>query len=269
VVSIFNFTRYLFLIKFLSSNRKKFINLVINLRLFKIEKCAVIMKNNDFDKKYDQIEKILSDFIQFFPILMEIYIKIKMDRVYEEKKNLVFMENLIELSKKSKILLENLGSTLELRFEPLFDIKSIWQGKKHEDMLLILEKSMSFFPMAMGFKKILENESKLTEDQYYNLLRNIVSIAEETQITLQRDFETYNLFGQVQKPDRKTIVLKVNPELGEKILSVEKAEIQEENGNIFITIPKSIVYEKDEIRPFYEEAGWNYSVFVLKSKNDD
>ena len=227
------------------------------------------MKNNDFHKNFDQIEKILSDFIQFFPILMDIYIKIKMNKVYEEKKNLVLMEKLIELSKKSKILLEKMDSKIELKFEPLFDIKSIWQAKKLEDMLLILEKSMRFFPTAMGFKKILENELKLTEDQYYNLLRNIVSVGEETQITPQRDFETYNLFGQIQRPDRKTIVLNINPEIGEKILSVEKAEIQEENGNIFITIPKSIVYEKDEIRPFYEEDGWNYSVFVLKSKNDD
>ena len=220
--------------------------MVINLRLFKIEKCAVIMKNNDFNKNLDQIEKILSDFIQFFPILMDIYIKIKMNKVYEEKKNLVLMENLIELSKKSKILLENMDSKIELRIESLFDIKSIWQAKKHEDMLLILEKSMRFFPTAMGFKKILENESKLTEDQYHNLLRNIVSIAEETQVKLQRDFETYNLFGQIQRPDRKSLVLKVNPELGEKILSVEKAIIHEENGDIFLTIPKSIVYEKDD-----------------------
>jgi len=226
------------------------------------------MKTNDFEKNLDQIDKILTDFIQFFPILMEIYIKIKMNKVYEEKKNLVLLENLIELSKKAKILLENLDIKKELRFEPLFDVESIWYAKKHEDMLLILEKSMNFFPTAMQFKKILEKESKLTEDQYYNLLRNIVSVGEDTQITLQRDFETYNLFGQVQRPDRKTIVLNVNPELGEKILSVEKAEIQEENGNIFITIPKSIVYKKDEIRPFYEED-YKYSVFVLKSKNDD
>ncbi len=226
------------------------------------------MKTNDFDKNLGQIDKILTDFIQFFPILMEMYIKIKMNKVYEEKKNLVLLENLIELSKKAKILLENLDIKKDLRFEPLFDVESIWHAKKHEDMLLILEKSMNFFPTAMQFKKILETESKLTEDQYYNLLRNIVSVGEETQITLQRDFETYNLFGQVQRPDRKTIVLKINPELGEKILSVEKAEIQEENGNIFITIPKSIVYEKDEIQPFYEED-YKYSVFVLKSKNND
>jgi len=136
-------------------------------------------------------------------------------------------------------------------------------------MFLILEKSMNFFPTAMHFKKILENELKFTEDQYYNLLRNIVSISEETQITLKRDFETYNLFGQVQRPDRTTKILNVNPELGEKILSVEIADIQEENGNIFISIPKSVVYEKDEIRPFYEKDGWSYSVFVLKSKDDD
>ncbi len=226
------------------------------------------MKTNDFDKKLDQIEKILSDFIQFFPILMEIYIKIKMNKVYEEKKNLVLLEKLIELSKKSKILLENLGSKKELRFEPLFDVNLIWQTKKHEDMLLILEKSMNFFPLAMGFKKILENKSKLTENQYYNLLRNIVSIGEETHITQKRDFETYNLFGQVQRPDRKTKILNVNPELGEKILSVKNADIQEENGNIYISIPKSIVYEKDEIRPFYEDD-YKYSVFILKSKNDD
>jgi len=227
------------------------------------------MKTNDFDENLDQIEKILTKFIQFFPILMEMYIKIKMDKVYEEKKNLVLLENLIELSKKSKMLLENLDIKIDLKFEPLFNVESIWHAKKHNDMLLILEKSMNFFPTAMHFKKILENESKLTEDQYYNLLRNIVSVGEETQISLQRDFETYNLFGRVQRPDRKTIVLKVNPELGEKILSVEKADIQEENGNVFITIPRSIVYEKDEIRPFYEKDDWNYSVFVLKSKNDD
>ena len=226
------------------------------------------METNDFDNNLIQIEKILSDFIQSFPTLMEIYIKLKMGKVYEEKKNLVLLENLIELSKKSKILLENLDSKIKLRFEPLINLKSIWQGKKREDMLLILEKSMNFFPTAMGFKKILENESKITEDQSYNLLRNIVSIGEEPQLPLKRDYETYNLFGQVQRPDRKTIILNVNPEIGEKVLSVENTKIQEENGNIYISIPKSIVYKKDEIRPFYEED-YNYSVFVLKSKNDD
>ncbi|MHA1646043.1 MAG: hypothetical protein ACTSVL_00595, partial [Promethearchaeota archaeon] len=107
------------------------------------------MKTNDFDKNLDQIDKILTDFIQFFPILMEMYIKIKMNKVCEEKKNLVLLENLIELSKKAKILLENLDIKKDLRFEPLFDVESIWHAKKHEDMLLILEKSMNFFPTAM------------------------------------------------------------------------------------------------------------------------
>lgn len=231
------------------------------------------MEISEFDKKLNQIEEILSDFIQYFPILMEMYIKIKMNKVYEEKKNLVLMENLIELSKRSKILLESQDSVREIRFKPLFDAKSIWQAKKREEMLVILEKSMNFFPIAMQFKKMLENNQKLTEDQYNDLLKNMFSIGEETQIIKKRDlkshdFVTYNIFGQIQRPDRKTKTLHVNPELGEKILSVEFADIQEENGNVFITIPKSIVYEKDEIRPFYEED-YNYSVFVLKTKNDD
>jgi len=231
------------------------------------------METNYFEKNIDQIEEILSDFIQYFPIFMEIYIKIKMNEVYEEKKNLVILEILIELSKRSKILLENQECERELKFLPLYDAKSIWQEKQREEMLIILEKSMKFFPEVMQFKKILENKTEITENQYYNLLRNIVSIGEETQIIKKRDlkshdFVTYNIFGQVQRPDRKTKVLHVNPELGEKILSVEFADIQEENGNLFITIPKSIVYEKDEIRPFYEED-YNYSVFVVKSKNDD
>jgi len=227
------------------------------------------METSDFDKNINQIEKILSNFIQIFPNLMGIYSKIKMNKGYEEKKNFVLFENLIELSVKSKIILENPDLKKEIKFEPLFDAKSIWQSKKRENMLLILEKSMNFYPTAMYFKKILENESKLSEDQSYNLLRNIVSIGEETQIPPKRDFVTYNLFGQVQRPDRKTLILNVKPEIGEKILSVEKADIHEENGNIIITIPKSIVYEKDEIWPFYEDDGWNYSAFVLKSKNDD
>ncbi len=231
------------------------------------------METNYSDKNLDQINEILSDFIQYFPILMEIYIKIKMNEVYEEKKNLVLLEILIELSKRSKILLEKQESERELKFLPLYDAKSIWQAKKREEMLIILEKSMKFFPEAMQFKNILENKTELSEDQYHNLLRNIVLIGEETPIPHKRDlkthdFVTYNIFGQIQKPDRKTKTLHANPELGEKILSVEFADIQEENGNIFITIPKSIVYEKDEIRPFYEED-YNYSVFVLKSKNDD
>jgi len=227
------------------------------------------METSDFDKNINQIEKILSNFIQIFPNLMGIYSKIKMNKGYEEKKNFVLFENLIELSVKSKIILENPDLKKEIKFEPLFDAKYIWQSKKRENMLLILEKSMNFYPTAMYFKKILENESKLSEDQSYNLLRNIVSIGEETQIPPKRDFVTYNLFGQVQRPDRKTLILNVKPEIGEKILSVEKADIHEENGNIIITIPKSIVYEKDEIWPFYEDDGWNYSAFVLKSKNDD
>lgn len=226
------------------------------------------MDSNNFDKKILLIEKILSDFIQIFPFLMEIYIKIKMNKIFEEKKNLVLFENLIELSKKSKLLLENQESKIDLRFKPFFDTNSLWQGKKREGMLIILEKSMNLFPTTMHFKKILENKNKLSEDQYNNLLRNIVSIGEETQITQKRDFETYNLFGQDQRPYRKTKILNVNPELGEKILSVENADIHEENGNLFITIPKSIVYKKDEIRSFYEDD-YKYSVFILKSKNDD
>ncbi|QEE16722.1 hypothetical protein DSAG12_02552 [Promethearchaeum syntrophicum] len=226
------------------------------------------METNDFNKNLNQIEEILSDFIQIFPILMGLYSKIKMNEGYKEKKNLELFENLIELSIKSKIILENFAIKKDLRFERLFDLKTIWQGKKREDMLLILEKSMNFYPIAMHYGKILENESKLSEDQSYILLRNIVSIGEDAQIPQKRDYETYNLFGQVQRPDRKTIILNINPENGEKILSLEKADIQEEDGNIYITIPKSIVYEKDEIRPFYEND-YNYSIFVLKSKNND
>ena len=226
------------------------------------------METNDFDKILAQIEEMLSDFIQIFPILMGIYSKIKMNKGYEEKKNLVLFENLIELSVKSNTILENLAIKQSLKIEPLFDLKLIWVGKKREDLLLILEKSMNFYPIAMFYRRILENKSKLSENQSYNLLRNMVSICEEAQIPPKRDYETYNLFGQVQRPDRKTIILNVNPEIGEKILSVEKADIQEENGNIYITIPKAIVYKKDEIRPFYEDD-YNYSVFILKSKNDD
>ena len=93
------------------------------------------METNYFDKNLNQIEKILSDFIHIFPILMGIYSKIKMNKGYEEKQNLVLFENLIELSINSKKILENLAIKQRLRFEPLFDLKTLWLGKKSEDLL--------------------------------------------------------------------------------------------------------------------------------------
>ncbi len=245
----------------------------------------------DNDINLAQIEILLLDFIQVFPNLMEIYIKIKMGKVFEEKKNLDQLENLINLCKKARKLLEIINQQVnqeiqedqenklklseELEFKPFYDIESILRDKKYEDLFDLLENTMRFFPIAMDFKKRIESKSEIKGFQYEDLLKQMISICETSPVSHRRrlksqKFATYNLFGQDQKGDRKVQIINADPSLGEKIISVENADIQEENGNLYIFIPRSVVYKRDNLRPFYElEGDYKYSVYVLKSRKDN